>query len=56
VKPYWYPHLLKTEIEKQVGEKLNSGIIRPTNNPYSSPVIVVKKKDGSWRILLIIVP
>jgi len=34
--------------QKQVVEKLKSGIIRPNNSPYSSPVaILVKKKNGS---------
>jgi hypothetical protein len=52
VRPYRYPHHHKNEIEKQVKELLATGVIRHNINSFSSPVILVKKKDGSWRMCI----
>lgn len=50
IRPYRYSPELKTEIEKQIKEMLAFGVISPSSSPFASPVIMVRKKDGSWRL------
>jgi hypothetical protein len=33
-----------------VQELLNAGVIHPSMSPYSSPVVMVLTKEGSWRM------
>ena len=39
--------LENAEIKKQVQELLKKGFIRPSTSPCGSPIVLVKKKDGS---------
>jgi hypothetical protein len=49
VKPYRYSPSQKDETESQLQEMLRNGIIQPSVSPFASPVLLIKKKDGSWR-------
>jgi hypothetical protein len=50
VHPYCHPFAQKNEIEKIVQELLDMGVICPNTSPCSSPVIMVPKKEGTWRM------
>jgi len=51
-RPYRYPHFQKPEIKKIITDLLEVGSIRPSQNPFSSPVLLVRKADGSWRMCI----
>eukprot|EP00253_Pinus_taeda_P023582 PITA_23582 len=42
--------LENTKIKKQVQELLEKGFIRPSTSPCGSPIVLVRNKDGSWRM------
>nr|KYP31052.1 Retrovirus-related Pol polyprotein from transposon 17.6 [Cajanus cajan] len=49
IRPYHYPHSQKSIMTTLISNMLQEGIITPSTSPFSSPVILVKKKDGTWR-------
>jgi hypothetical protein len=49
VRPYRYPAAHKDELERQCDAMIEQGIVRRSDSAFSSPVLLVKKPDGSWR-------
>jgi len=48
--PQWrLPHSTKAIIEEKVNEMLTAGIISPSESPYCSPALLVRKPDNSYR-------
>ncbi|GJW73776.1 putative mitochondrial protein [Tanacetum coccineum] len=50
IRPYRHPPTQKDAIEAMVTELHKSGVIRESHSPFSSPIVMVKKKDGTLRI------
>ncbi|KAK1653770.1 hypothetical protein QYE76_071575 [Lolium multiflorum] len=50
LRPYRYSPMQKNEIEKQIRELIAQGVIQPSASPFASPVLLVGKKDLTWRL------
>ncbi|KAJ3701444.1 hypothetical protein LUZ61_005149 [Rhynchospora tenuis] len=51
-RPYRHSYFQKLELEKIIEELLSNKFIQPSSSPFSSPVILVKKKDQTWRMCI----
>ena len=47
--PYKVPETQRKVMENCIHEMLDQGVIEPTVSPFSSPVVLVPKKNGEWR-------
>ena len=45
------PVAWEKEVNSQVQEMLDNGIIRPSSSPWNSPIILVRKKDNTMRFV-----
>ena len=48
-RPYRQPPMKREETRRQIEKMLEADIIEPSASPWSSPIVLCKKKDGSWR-------
>nr|GEU68823.1 retrovirus-related Pol polyprotein from transposon opus [Tanacetum cinerariifolium] len=49
IRSYRHPPTLKDVIEYMIKELLEAGVIKKSHSPFASPIVMVKKKDNSWR-------
>lgn len=50
LRAYRFTPQQNDEIERQVQELLKNGVIQQSHSLFASPVLLVKKKDGEWRL------
>lgn len=51
-KPYPLPFTSRDTVCEEVRKMLEAGVIEPSDSPYSSPIVIVKKKDGTNRFCI----
>ena len=49
-KPYPLPYAMREELRNKVDTMLEMGVVRTSTSPYASPIVMVKKMDGSNRM------
>ena len=49
VKPYRFTETQRNEMKEQVMVLIQKGWVRPSSSPWGAPVLLVPKKDGTWR-------
>ncbi|RWS20918.1 Transposon Ty3-G Gag-Pol polyprotein-like protein, partial [Leptotrombidium deliense] len=50
LNPYKYSLAMRQELQRQITEMIELGVASPTISEYSSPVVMVKKADGEYRM------
>ena len=47
--PRRMPFVVRQEVAKHLKQMQQSGVIQPSSSPWSSPVVIVRKRDGTHR-------
>lgn len=48
-KTYPVPYSLRETVKEELADMFKLGVIEPSDSPYSSPLLMLKKKDGTNR-------
>jgi hypothetical protein len=48
-RPYHIPYALRDKAKTEIDNMIKAGIVEPYDNPYTAPIIFIKKKDQSLR-------
>lgn len=51
-KPYRLPISERAKVREMIGDLLSNGIIRESQSAYSSPIVLVRKKNGECRLCI----
>ena len=46
------PFAVRQEVARQLKKMQEAGVIKPSSSPWASPVVMVRKKDGSYRFCI----
>ena len=49
-RPYPVPYSMRESLKKDIADMIKMRVIRESDSPYASPVVVVKKKDNTNRV------
>ncbi|XP_069108942.1 uncharacterized protein [Argopecten irradians] len=52
VKSRSIPFNMKATIKEEVDKMMSMGVIEPSDSPYSAPVVIVRKKDGTNKFCI----
>ncbi|CAF0976548.1 unnamed protein product, partial [Brachionus calyciflorus] len=50
--PYKTNHVMRRELETQIKKMSDANVIEESDSPFASPVVLVRKKDGTYRFCI----